>query len=432
MIDEQERQKLRRKRQRARKRKKARKHFLIFLTILIIVLSAFVITVKITNPDFDFSSLVPGEKAQQVVKFINEDILKNTTTTEKPSTTARPTTTQPTTKAANYDYAEFAEFAFDTALQGNQIGNLLNKTNGAVTYSSSYIYYSIPGEGIYRFEPQEETNKTIKADHYNFKYLNVLGDYIYFVDTDSNTLNRCQVSGGDILKIADNVSFAYLYNDKVYFISPDNTVGFINLDGFERNVLYTGQADKTISFAGISLSRIFFVQHDAVGDYYEYITVSLTNNGDRKYFRNDSKGDDILNLQLECGFMYYYQKQDDGTYDLCRQKFGSENVVTLVEDCNVRDYPVVYLNRLYYSSISDTRMQALELNMNSMDTSVMVSVSNTDASGTMGVGYGYQYVFLSGTRNDGGEYVFAGSCIYTSSSRDNTLIFSDGKLKYLD
>lgn len=430
-MDEQERQKLRKKRQRARKRKRARKRFLIFLTILIVALAAFVITVKICNPDFDFSTLLPNEKAQQVVKFVNEDILGKTTTTE-PQTTTEPTTTQPTTKAADYDYVEFSDFAFDTSLQGNQLGNLLNKTNGAVTYSSSYIYYSIPNKGIYRFEPNEEKNKKVKADNYNFKYLNILGDYIYFVDTDSNTLNRCQIGGGDILKVSDNVSFAYLYNDRVYFIGADNTVGYIDTENFEKTVLFTGQADKTISFAGISLSRIFFVQHDNVADYSEYITVSLTDSNDRQYFRDDTLGDDIINLQLECGFMYYYQKQADGTYNLCRQKFGSENIVTLAEGCNATDYPVIYSNRLYYTSLDGSKMQALELNMNSMSTSVMVSVSDTDTSGTMAVGYGYQYVFLTGTRSNGGEEVFAGSCIYTSSSRDNTLIFSDGKLKYLE
>lgn len=430
-MDEQERQKLRKKRQRARKRKKARKRFLVFLTILIVVLAAFVITVKICNPGFDFSTLLLDGKTQQVVKFVNEDILKKTTTTE-PQTTTKPTVAQPVTKTADYDYAEFSDFAFDTALQGNQIGNLLNKTKGAVTYSSSYIYYSIPGKGIYRFEPVEEKNKKVKADNYNFSYLNILGDYIYFVDTDSNTLNRCQTGGGDILKVSDNVSFAYLYNDKVYFIGADNTVGYINTENFEKTVLFTGQADKTISFAGISLSRVFFVQHDNVADYNEYITVSLTDSNDRQDFRDDTKGDDITNLQLECGFMYFYQKQSDGTFNLCRQKFGSENVVTLAENCNATDYPVIYSNRLYYTRLDGTRMQAVELNMNSMSTSVMVSVSDTDTSGTMGVGYGYQYVFLTGTKTDGGEEVFAGSCIYTSSSRDNMLIFSGGKLKYIE
>lgn len=427
-MDEAERQKLRRKRQKARKRKKQRKNFLVFISVVIIVLAAFVITIKICNPDFDFSSLIPREKTQQVVKFVNEDILKKTT--EQPSTTKKPTTTQPVTKSADYDYTQFSDFAFDTALQGNQIGNLLNSSNGCVTYSSSYIYYSISGKGIYRFEPTNEKNSKVNVNNYNFKCLNVLGDYIYAVDADTNVLKKSQITGGDMVNVSENISFAYLYNDKIYYVGSDNTVGYINTSDFSKTVLFTGQGDKTISFAGISLSRIFLVQHDNVADYNEYITIAIDDKNDKKYFMDDTKGDSIVNLQLECGFMYYYQKQSDGSFNLCRQKFGSENIVTLVEGCNITDYPVVYANRLYYTERDGSKIKAKELNMNSLEVKTMVSVSNTDDSSSVGVGYGYQYVFLTGERTAGGERVFAGSCIYTSSSKDNTLTFKDGKLKY--
>ena len=56
-----------------RKRKKKTKGFfkglLIFLGIIILALTAFVVTVKIAAPDFDFSALVP----KQVVDFVKED-----------------------------------------------------------------------------------------------------------------------------------------------------------------------------------------------------------------------------------------------------------------------------------------------------------------------------------------------------------------------
>ncbi|MGN1122777.1 MAG: hypothetical protein ACI4RR_00415, partial [Eubacterium sp.] len=382
----------------------------------------------ICNPDFDFSTLIPGEKAQQVVKLVNEDVLKRTTT--QPSTTKKSTTTQPTTKSADYDYTQFSDFAFDTSLQGNQIGNLLNASNGRVTYSSRYIYYSILGKGIYRFEPTNEKNSKVNVNNYNFKCLNVLGDYIYAVDADTNVLKKSQITGGDMVNVSENISFAYLYNDKIYYIGSDNTVGYMNTSDFSKTVLFTGQADKTISFAGISLSRIFFVQHDNVADYNEYITIALDDKTDKMYFMDDTKGDSIVNLQLECGFMYYYQKQSDGSFNLCRQKFGSEKTVTLLEGCSVTDYPVVYANRLYYTERDGSDINAKELNMNSHEAKTMVTVSDTDTASSIGVGYGYQYVFLTGEKTAGGERVFSGSCIYTSSSKDNTLTFKDGKLKY--
>lgn len=433
MITEEERQKMRKKRQRARKRKRVRKKILLIIAAIIILLAVFIVTVKLVNPDFDIASYLPSGKAQQAVEMIDSKLFNKTTTT---TSTTQPTTQKETTtkardiKKADYDYDDFSVFAFDTSLQGNQVGNLLNKSNGAVTYSSAYIYYSIEGKGIFRFEPNEEKNAKIISGNYNFKYLNVLGDYLYAVDVNTSTLKKFSVSGGDGVNISDNIAFAYLYNDKIYFVGTDNAVGFINLSDNNKTVLYTAPADKTVSFAGISLSRVFFVTHDSVANYDEYITVNLNDSNDVLNFRDDTKNNEIVNLSFECGFMYYYKKNDDSTYSLCRQKFGSDNVVTLVDNCSVTDYPVVYSNRLYFGELDGSKYKARELNMNSKATKTMLSVSDCDGTGTLAVGYGYQYVFSIGTKSEGGEFACKTSCIYTSSSSDNTLSFNGKKLTY--
>ena len=175
---------------------------------------------------------------------------------------------------------------------------------------------------------------------------------------------------------------------------------------------------------------MFFVTHDSVANYDEYITVNLSDSNDVLNFRDDTKNNEIVNLSFECGFMYYYKKNDDSTYSLCRQKFGSDNVVTLVDNCSVTDYPVVYSNRLYFGELDGSKYKARELNMNSKATKTMLSVSDCDGTGTLAVGYGYQYVFLIGTKNEGGEFTCKTSCIYTSSSSDNTLSFNGKKLTY--
>lgn len=425
-MDDKQRAKERKKRRRAHRRKKFFKNLLIIIGIIAVAFAAFVITLKVCDPDFKLESLVPKKQISQVSSFIKEDILGKTTE----AATQAPTTTKPTTtKRENYDYSEFDDFAFDTSLQGNQLGNLLNKTQGAVTYNSSYIYYSIAGAGIYRFEPNSETNSKVEVKSYNFKCLNILGDYVYYVDKDSNKLKRADVSGSGSINICDNIDFAYLYNDKVYFVGTDNSVGYINLDGFEKNVIYTAPADKKVSLVGISLTRVFFTQYDSVADYTEYITVDVQNKG-KRYFRNDTKNDEIVNMQLECGFFYYYQKQTDGSYNLIRQKFGSEKTVTLVEKCTLTDYPVVYANRLYYTDLKNSTVYAKELNMNSMQTKNMLHTSNADSSSTVGIGYGYQYVFLFGSPTANSAVQYRGSCIYTSASTDNIIKFSKGKWSY--
>lgn len=421
-MDEKERAKQRKKRKRANRRKQAGKNFLIFISILIIAVAAYLITMKALDPEFKIASLVPEEKAQQVVAFVKEDILKKTTTTTTTQTTTKPTTTKP----KNYDYTSFDEFAFDTSLQGNQVGNLLNKSKGMVTYSSNYIYYSIAGEGLYRFEPNSETYTPLVVNNYHFTCLNVLADYIYMVDTDSHKLKKAQIIGGDMVNVADNIDFIYLYNDKLYYIGTDNTVGYITTDTMEKTVLYQAESGKKVKFAGISLSRIFFTTYDEVSKYYEYITIDLKNKSDRRYFMQDSKDDEILNLQLECGYFYYYKKQSDSTYDLYRQKFGSEQTVTLLENCSIRDYPVVYANRLYYTAVDGKTIQAREYNMNSKDDKLMVYTFEPDDMNSIGVGYGYQYVFLF----DSSQKLYKGNCIYTSASKENTISFKNGKWQY--
>lgn len=425
-MSDKERAKKRKERSAAKKRKKIGKGILIFLAAIVVTAAAFLITLTVCDPEFEIKSIIENEKVQQAVAFVKEDVFGKTTT----ELTTVSTTKQTTTKPKNYDYSSFDDFAFDTSLQGNQIGNLLNNTQGAVTYSSAYIYYSIDGKGLYRFEPNGESNSAVNVNNYNFKYLNVLGDYIYLVDTQSHKLKKSQIVGGDMVNVADNISFAYLYNDKIYYIGTDNTIGFINTSDFKKTVLYTAQADKTLNFVGISLSRIFFTQYDKVADYYEYITISLIDSSDKRYFRDDTQGDIITKMQLEGGYFYYYQKHQDGTFDLCRQKFGSDKIVTLIEKCSLTDYPVIYANRLYCTQYESHRVDAFELNMNSMDKKIMLSAFDADESTTIGVGYGYQYVYLFGCPMKNSQKVYKGSCIYTSSSGDNTIVFEDGDWFY--
>ncbi len=428
-MDEQEKERVqfRKKRQRARKRRKIRKTVLSVLGIIVLALAAFLITMKLCNPDFDIESIVNKSKIEQAVENIKDNVFKRDDNKTTAAATTQPTTT---TRPANYDYSEFSDFSFDTSLQGNQVGNLLNKTNGCVTYNSSYVYYSIAGDGLYRFEPDSETNAALNTGGHNFKDLNILGENIYYVDSDSHKLIKASANGKNENSIADNIDFAYLYNDKIYYIATDNTLGTIDLNNNQKNILYTADANKTIKFIGISLTRIFFTTNDKTTNNNEYITVAIDNRADKQYFMDDIKGDSIVNMQLECGYFYYYKKQSDNTFDLIRQKFGSEKTVTLLEDCNIKDYPVVYANRLYYTKQSNNNIQARELNMNSMADKNMLTVFNASTDGDIGVGYGYQYVYLFGSPTQGSDRVYKGSCIYTSASTDNTITFSGGSWFY--
>lgn len=48
--------------------------------------------------------------------------------------------------------------------------------------------------------------------------------------------------------------------------------------------------------------------HDNVANYDEYITVNMSDANDVLNWHDDTNNNDIVNMSLECGFMYYYKK----------------------------------------------------------------------------------------------------------------------------
>lgn len=69
-----EKERLRRRKQNQRRART--KRFFMVLGVLVVALAAFLITVKICKPDFDFSLLVPDK----AVTFVQENVLGRTTT----------------------------------------------------------------------------------------------------------------------------------------------------------------------------------------------------------------------------------------------------------------------------------------------------------------------------------------------------------------
>ena len=86
-----EKERLRRRKQNQRRART--KRFFMVLGVLVVALAAFLITVKICKPDFDFSLLVPDK----AVTFVQENVLGHTTTA--------PTTQVPTAPPDRAGYA---------------------------------------------------------------------------------------------------------------------------------------------------------------------------------------------------------------------------------------------------------------------------------------------------------------------------------------
>ncbi len=401
----------------AKKKKKSKfksfvKSIFILFGMLIIGLGAFIFTIKMINPNYDLLLLVPDS----VETYVKEDVLGITTTTT--TTTTRRTTT--TTTIKYQDYEDSSEFDFESGAQGNNLGNILGENTGKVCIDSSYIYHIVDGKGIYRFAPSSETYSLYYKTTDKLTSLNLRGDYLYFVNNSDNNLYRLQKGSSKAENIATNVKFAYVYDETVYYVTNNNKVCVMNTEDLESKIIYYTSDENEVTFVGISLNRVYFTVYNSV-DTVEYVVID--NDGKNKgYFRVSTNDTDIVNMQLENGYFYYYELQDDGSYDLIRQKFGSEKTVTLVSDSTTTDYVIVDKNKVFYKEFKDSNLKLKELNMNSNDVKTMVTVKDVNSSSEYIIQHGGEYDFIIG------DDIYRASSMYTSSN--NVMNFKSSKWSY--
>lgn len=410
-------EKRRKKRARKKRRKKFFKRLLIIIGIIIIAVAAFIITVKICKPDYDFKSFIP----ENISHFVNEKFGSEI----EESVSVSQTTTEPSTKLM--DYLSFDEFDFNLYKQGNHMGNLLGNGRGKVGIDASYIYHIVDKKGIYRFYPSTEDYAIVYSSKAKLSCLNLRGDFIYFINDDNHCLYKLQKGTKKPVNIAENVKFAYVYDSSVYYITTDNKAVVMGAKELKPIELYSAASENNLNFVGISLNRVFFTETDPKG-VVEYLTADCKGKGDIAHFRENGDISDTLSLQLENGFFYYYELQQDTTYNLCRQKFGSEKVITLLKNVSCTDYVIIDSNRLYYSVLDGSQFLMKEYNMNSDSKRVLLSVSGVNEDNTLAILHGDEYDFIIGAKSANGEDVYKAGCIYTGST--NVMNFKDGKWKY--
>lgn len=416
--------------QRVKKKKKngVAKTILIIIGLIIIAFAVFLLTIKIAEPDFKLSSIV-GKNASQ---FVDEKILeKTTTTTTVPATvpSTRPSseaTTVSTTKKEVETpgfYLPIEEFALKDGAKGNYVGNILQ--GGKVGMDSSYIYHIADNKGIYRFEPNNESYTRIYKSDNKLSSLNLRGEYIYFVNDDENVLYRLTKGQSKPKKISDNVKTAYVYDKLIYVFTTQNSIKTIATDTLKETELYSSSDE--LNLIGVSLNAVFFTVTDAQKNV-NYVTVDNANVKGEQLFRQPTSDDELVSPMLENGFLYYFEKQEDGSYNLCRQKYGSKKTVTLVENVTCLNPVIVYENRLYYGELDNSRFKMRELNMNNDEVKTLLYVKNADNDNKLIFQHGGEYDFIIGNKNSDGDEAYSASSRYTGN--ENIMNFKDGKWSY--
>lgn len=399
----------RKKRKNKKKEKKAKKVFLLILSLIVIAVAVFVATIKFTNPGFDFSSLVPKE----IVEFA-QGKLNNSAPQQTTQQTTASTTTEPF-----MDYIEFEDFDFNTSRQGNYLGNILN--GGKVGTDLTYIYYIVDGKGIYRFNPNTEDYALYYESGDNLGSINLRGDYIYFVNLSSGQLCKLRKGKKEPDIVAENVRMAYVYDDNIYYVTNTNSLCSMNVKNLQPTTLYNS-GDEQLNFVGISLSRVFFTVTESDGTV-NYFTIDNYAHKKSSKFRKSTYHGEILSMEMENGFMYYYELKENGTYSLCRQKFGSDKVVTLLDNVTDFQYVIVDANKLYYSELDNKKLKMKELNMNSNAVKTLLKADTSDTATVPIIQHGWEYDFIIG------DSIYSASCVYTSSNNVMTLN-DDNKWKY--
>ena len=399
----------------------AGKILLTVIGFIVIALAVFVITIKIAQPDYNFSQLIP----KQVVQLYDEKILGHTTT-ETTETQTTEATTEPTTKNVGKieaRYLPIEEFKFNSGAKGNQMGNILS--GGKVGTDASYVYHIVDGKGIYRFIPSTEGYARIYESKDVLSSLNLRGDYLYFVNNSNSNLYKLKKGSSKAEKIAEGVKTAYVYDKRIYIVTTDNSIKTMKTDKLKEKELYSSADD--VELIGISLHNVFFSVTDASNNV-SYVTVDVKNEAGEQYFRESSGDDSVVAPVLENGFLYYFEKQEDMSYNLCRQKYGSEKTVTLVKNVTCLNPVIVDKNRLFYGELENGRFKLMELNMNSKDVRTMLSVKGAENENKLIYQHAGEYDFIIGEKNESGDKVYSASSMYTGSA--NVMKFSEGKWKY--
>ncbi|MBR7073158.1 MAG: DUF5050 domain-containing protein [Eubacterium sp.] len=405
-------------RQKKKKKGSFGKTLLMIVGMLIIAFAAFIITIKVISPDFDLVSLVP----KQVMSVIKPQ--QETQTAELTTEKTTVTTTVPSTREA-LTYLPIEDFATDEAKKGNQLGNILN--GGLVGSDLNYVYHIVNGDGIYRFYPATESYSRIYKTADKLCSLNLRGDYLFFVNRRNDKLYRLQKSSQKAEALADNVRQAYVYDSKVFYVTKDNRMCVMSLDSLKEKTLYNS-VDETMNIVGVSLKRVFFTI-DGISQT-KFMTVDIKGKKKAQEFRAPCSKEEVLSPVMENGFLYYFELQENGSYNLCRYKYGAKDAVTLAENISAPSvYPITDKNRVFYAtSKKENRLNMVELNMNSGEEKVMLSVSGVGEGNTLTVQHGDSYDFIIGKKSGDGKKVYVASGIYTGST--NVMSFKDGNWSY--
>ena len=248
---------------------------------------------------------------------------------------------------------------------GNNIGNLMNM--GLLSYDADNIYYNhISDESIWITKIDHLGNRTklVEGDGW---YLNVIEDWLYYVNSDDNKIYRVSTNGKNFEKVSDlEVSFLYAYDGLFYIItSIDDAVHnlyTINYDGTDLKPICD---DKVSEIYICSDSIYYYTYHDQKSFIYR---INLDGSDKQEVKRDKEEG--IHWLCVYENNIYYM-----GASNTVIMKLDmSSGVVSKVESTEMQygvivpDYIVSHDNAIVYYEVGHRAFKKLNLDTDETST----------------------------------------------------------------
>ncbi|KNY24895.1 DUF5050 domain-containing protein [Pseudobacteroides cellulosolvens] len=294
----------------------------------------------------------------------------------------------------------------------NTTGNIVN--GGFVCSSGEYDYISFYNLGTYKIK--HGTSEKIKINVNPVSFINVIGDWIYFVNSDKypvkserKTLYRMKTDGTSAEKLAsDTTSCALIVDDWIYYINnTDSSRPYkIRLDGKGRQKI----SNYTASNLMVSNGWIYFINDGNIcrmrtnGKDYSVLCeestgyMSFNDDKDKIYFSMDSYSNSgiyviktdgtnknkLISTEVNCinpsdGLLYYndfegnlYKTNEDGS--------GKKKIANQVKGgLNVSGHWIYYTNYILPKSSSDSNIFETPIeSISDMDTDIRANLKTKE------------------------------------------------------
>ena len=248
-------------------------------------------------------------------------------------------------------YLFFSSNNYEEDNNGNTIANIRN--NGFLDESNGWIYYSVLDTDkenmcIYKKNKKSQKSKLILKKKADLLYLNVLGEYIYFVEVEypeenadiSNKICKMKLNGSDLQVINDNEfdderNEIYIVNDKIYYTGTDLSICSMNLDGSDKKVIL----QNTLGLLGVNEKYIIYniLKIDEDGRK-NIITYKMGLNGEEQ---KEITGQRLYSINLIGDEIYYV----DDMFHVYRKNLNTGETNTILE--KETKYINIYDNKIY-------------------------------------------------------------------------------------